>query len=101
LKQYGLQGVGATLEGVWAGTLEFQSHSRMHLSVYNVSKVVDFANSDRYPTFTFSDFNPLTNQSAKIESEQFDMVNVTKKIEALYKTVCLDKIPDLKVVEGS
>ncbi|MVF14075.1 glycosyltransferase family 4 protein [Ketobacter sp. MCCC 1A13808] len=40
-------------------------------------------------------------RSAKMESEQFDMVNVTKKIEALYKTVCLDKIPDLKVIEGS
>ncbi|MGC1509647.1 polysaccharide deacetylase family protein, partial [Ketobacter sp.] len=112
LKKYGLQGVafaisdameqgdgvGATLEDVWAGTrsmdeilgrevkaplcnwaeikrmsragtLEFQSHSRMHHSVYIDSEVVDFVNPDRYPSFMFSDFNPLINLGANEVAE--------------------------------
>ncbi len=39
-------------------------------------------------------------KSAKLASEQFDMVNVTKQIEALYTKVCYDKYPNLRMVEG-
>lgn len=44
-----------------AGTLEFQSHSRKHNSVFVGDEIVDFINPQRYPSFMFSDFNPLIN----------------------------------------
>ncbi len=51
------------------GTLEFHSHSRLHNSVYVDNTIVDFINPERYPSFMFSDFNPLINVGAREVAE--------------------------------
>ena len=42
-----------------SGTIEFQSHTSYHHSVFTSSRLIDFINPDFTPSFLNSDFNPV------------------------------------------
>ena len=41
------------------GVFEFHSHSMLHNSVFVSNKIIDFINPGLYPSFLYSDFNPI------------------------------------------